>query len=108
MPNTWITDMKHYLDERGHIASLPGPVRRLADHLGAIVVAITARLPEKSGATGVRCRRRPGHRACIGEIFAETNHDMNIVWECIRCGDNGLIQGWQQTPWDSRRVGQLQ
>ncbi len=27
-------------------------------------------------------------------------HDDAIVWYCPVCGDNGLIQGWQDTFWD--------
>jgi len=50
----------------------------------------------------VRWRRRPGRLRCSGIIFSmpSIEHDDAIVWCCPVCGDNGLIQGWQDTLWD--------
>lgn len=54
---TWVTDMRHYLDEAGRTADMSATARNLADHLGAIVMAITgqpwgrgARRPRDAGA----------------------------------------------------------
>src|SRR5882672_5108143 len=106
MPDTWICDMTHYLDECGRVVdAMPGPARRLVDHLGAIVASVTAQAEDPIGPIGVRCRRRPGRRACPGEICAMMDDETNIVWECPACGDNGLIHHWQDTPWDARRSG---
>jgi hypothetical protein len=41
-------------------------------------------------------------------VCAVTDAEMNIAWECPACGDNGLIHHWQGTPWDARRLGELQ
>ena len=67
MPNAWIADMTHYLDDSGCIVEMPTRVRRLADHFGAIVAAMSTQTPEKVVRTQVRCRRRPGRRACASE-----------------------------------------
>jgi hypothetical protein len=107
MPNAWIADMTHYLDDSGCIVEMPTRVRRLADHFGAIVAAMSTQTPEKVVRTQVRCRRRPGRRACVGLIQAVINSEEHIRWQCPSCGDNGLISGWQRTPWDMRRVGLL-
>ena len=70
VPNTWITDMTHYLDDAGGIVAMPGRVRRLADHFGAIVAAVSALTLEKVVRTHVSCRRRPARRRCAGRIRA--------------------------------------
>ncbi len=102
MPDTWITDITHYLDERGAIVSMSGPARRLAQHLGAIVVAVTREPFQSATESGVPCRRRPSRKPCPGRIRAAITVDdvMDIVWECPSCGDNGRISNWHGTMWD--------
>jgi hypothetical protein len=50
--NTWVTDMRHYLDEAGPIGDMPGPALSLALFLGAIVAWVT------SGRSAVDARER--------------------------------------------------
>jgi hypothetical protein len=102
MADTWITDITDYLDERGALVSTPGPARRLAEHLGAIVVAVTREPFKSATASAVRCRRRPNRKPCLGHIRAALtlDGDMDIVWECPSCGDNGRISNWHGTMWD--------
>ena len=42
MGNTWITDIRHFLDENDNIGPESGPARLLAEYLGAIIVAVTS------------------------------------------------------------------
>ena len=105
MADTWITDITHFLDDTGGVAAKAGPARRIAEHFGAIIAAVSAQPLEARTSTRVRCRRRPGRRPCSGEIRAVFDCETNIVWECPACGDNGLIQNWQGTFWDSRHSG---
>lgn len=105
MANTWVVDMRDYLDESGGIVGLPTPARRLADHFGAIVVAMSDRTTGKVVRTHVKCRRRPGRRPCAGFLEAVIEHELRMIWECPVCGDNGAISGWQGTPWDLRGAG---
>jgi hypothetical protein len=103
--DTWITHMADFLDERGQLPSgLPGPARLLAEHLGAIVASVTSHRSKPS----VRCRRRPGHTRCSGEVDAALERDGVIRWACPACGDNGYIRGWQGTLWDCRVSGMVQ
>ncbi|HVG71954.1 MAG TPA: hypothetical protein VM819_13650 [Vicinamibacterales bacterium] len=54
--------------------------------------------------TNVPCRRSPGRRRCRGEIIGLLDRTSEYVeWHCPLCGDNGLIHGWQDTPWDRQR-----
>ena len=105
MANTWITDITHFLDGRGHIGNMPPAARKLADFFGAIVASIT---PEPWGTpadTHLHCRRRPQRRPCAGTIAAWVDPDnLQIEWECSNCGDNGVIHHWQATPWDCSHV----
>ena len=103
MGDTWVVDLRHYLDERtGDIPdSLPGPALSVALFFGSIVAWVTDHLPEAEWHTNVSCRRSPGRRRCLGEIFAELDGGTGqIVWRCPRCGDNGLIHGWEDTVWN--------
>jgi hypothetical protein len=80
-----ITDLRHFLDERGCIAPMPGPARRLAEFLTNIVATITHDMDEP--VAPIRCRRRPGHKPCPGLLDAQF-------------GDEGVIRGWEDTFWD--------
>jgi hypothetical protein len=98
MGNILVADMRHYIGEE-----LPPDVARLREHLGAIVEAVTLRIEtEIDYVTQIRCRRRPGHRRCDGEIIAfyDETEPSAIKWFCPFCGDGGYIRGWQGTAWD--------
>lgn len=78
----------------------PGPAKRLAVQLGAIVRAGSAR-PVGSGATsGVGCTRRPGRGPCDGFVMVFRHANGAIAWACDVCGDKGLITGWEGSPSD--------
>lgn len=103
MGNTWITNMRHFLNEDGTIpVDLPGPALRLAKYFGSIVEAVSSRQDLENAHTGVKCRRRPGRKPCGGEILAiiDKRNDFAINWHCSICDDNGLISGWQGTMYD--------
>jgi len=108
MGETFVINMLHYLDDAGDFTLRSGPARRFAEHQGAIVVAVTSRTPAtaQDHVTDVRCRRRPGHKGCIGLVVAsyQDNDPQTIVWECPVCKDNGYISGWQETIWDKQRL----
>ncbi len=101
MGNTWITDMRHYLDEAGRLSSMPNAALSIALFLGSIVEWMTSEPLANVHQTNVRCRRSPGHVRCIGRIQAGyEEHGEIIRWLCPICGDNGYIRGWQGTLWD--------
>jgi hypothetical protein len=101
MPGTLITNLTHFLDERGCIAPMEGPARRLAEFLTGIVAAMTHDMDEPALPT--RCRRRPGRKPCPGILdtqFGGDFEDLAILWRCPECGDHGMITHWQNTFWD--------
>ena len=104
---TWVTDLSHFVDDQtGELpTNVPGPARRLMEHQTRIVAAATAATDGHDHAGDqIKCRRRPGHRACSGLIEHHVWADERITWRCPRCGDNGIISNWQSTAWDRRAV----
>lgn len=99
MGNTWITDIRHFLNDDGSISDMPNQARKLADYFGRIVKGVTLRRGNAL-ATGVRCRRRFRHRPCPGEIIAFIDEKDAVSWSCPVCNDNGIISGWRGTIWD--------
>ena len=107
MGNVWITDIRHYLSKDLRNIELPAPAAKLRDYLGSIIEAVTARNPEQvDHVTEIRCRRRPKHRRCEGNVIAYFAEDDPTVikWYCMFCSDSGYIRGWQGTIWDKMRV----
>ena len=100
MGDTWVTDIRHFLDVEGRIPDLPGRALSILLHLCSIVGWVTNNLPGKPERTNVFCRRQPGRRRCLGEIEAGFQDMFTIVWRCPECGDNGIITGWDRTAWD--------
>jgi hypothetical protein len=102
MGDTFIVDMRHYLDDSGEIPDIPGPALNLALFFGAIVGWVTSHSGHVTW-TNVPCRRSPGRRRCRGDILASFDADSGgIVWECPLCDDRGFIHGWEGTQWDRR------
>jgi hypothetical protein len=104
---TWVTDLSHFVDaQTGELpTNVPGPTRRLMEHQTRIVTAATTATDGHDHARDqIKCRRRPGHRACSGVIEHRVWADERITWRCPSCGDNGVISNWQSTAWDRRSV----
>jgi hypothetical protein len=101
MVDTWVVDLRHYLDEHGAIAPKSGSAYRLAQYFATIVREITADIGGEIYFARVRCRRKPKRKPCPGEIDSVIDPESGvIVWECPVCGDNGTIRGWEGTLWD--------
>lgn len=96
-----VTDLNHCLDVG---PETPGPARKLAEHLIAIVSAASAGDARTRWETALPCRRRPGNRACPGRVIVMwTQPERPIDWCCSRCGDDGTISNWAGSLYDLRR-----
>src|SRR5208283_969338 len=105
MSNTWVTDIRHFLDSEGNVIREHHGAWCLAQYFCLIIEAVTGRsVHRQDRSTGVQCRRRPGHKPCEGIIIADFYEQdaATIPWGSHLCGDNGYIRGWQETPWDKR------
>lgn len=102
MGDTWITDIRHFLNEKGVFPDeLPKPALSIANHMAAIIVDATN--DDDTITTAVRCRRRPGRKRCSGYIVSSIQEDNRIRWFCPSCDDNGYISGWEKTIWNLRQ-----
>jgi hypothetical protein len=100
VPWVFVSDLRHFLD-LPHEA--PGPARRMAEHLTLIVRAATAGEAGSSWVSALCCKRRPSHRACPGYIeVLRADVPPSIQWRCTSCGDEGVISGWEESPFDLR------
>lgn len=97
----FVSDLRRFLDMPD---DAPGPARKMADQLGNIVRAATAADTGSSWVSALPCRRRPGHRPCPGHIAVfRADLPAPIQWACSSCDDEGVISGWQDSPFDLRR-----
>lgn len=98
-----VADLHHFLDLPPDV---PGPARRLAEHLGNIVRAASAGDTATAWESAVPCRRRPANRSCMGQMIVQrTALEAPIRWRCSVCDDDGVISNWADSPFDLRRSG---
>jgi hypothetical protein len=96
----FVSDLRHFLDMPD---DAPGPARRMADRLTSVVRSATAGDAGATWVSALRCDRRPGRRPCPGHIaVVRTEVPPSISWQCTSCGDDGVISGWEQSPYDLR------
>ena len=75
----------------------------MAEHLFGIVRAGTAGDAGVPWVSALVCRRRPGRRPCPGHLAViRSNVEATIEWRCTACGDDGVIRGWERSPYDLR------
>ena len=86
----YITDARHFLDDKGAIAPLRGPAKAMADfHAGVIAYATDF---DDAGVTLPRC-----FKCKKGTVEAALAQDDAIVWHCPRCQAEGRISNRQGT-----------
>jgi hypothetical protein len=97
----FVSDLRHFLDMPD---DAPGPARAMAAQLFDLVRAATAGDPDRAWLSALTCRRRPGNRPCRGfmVVARPDKRPGSIEWRCERCGDQGMISGWEDSPFDLR------
>jgi len=76
----------------------------MAEHLSLIVRAATAGDAGLKWVSTLRCGRRPGRQPCPGHVeVMRIDVPPSIEWQCTSCGDDGVISGWEHSPFDLRR-----
>lgn len=98
----FVSDLRHFLDITD---DAPGPARKMAEQLGSVVRAATAGEAGTPWLSALTCRRRPGNRPCRGHIAVfRPDLPAPIEWQCSVCGDEGVISGWEDSPFDLRQT----
>lgn len=96
----FVSNLRHFLDLPDDVS---GPARRMAERLTLIVRAATAGDAGAARVSALTCDRRPGHRPCAGHLAVQrTDVPPSIAWRCTSCGDEGVISGWERSPYDLR------
>jgi hypothetical protein len=97
----YVTDMRHFAGLDEMVGPQFGPAKRSAAYLGGVVSAATAHLPGEAIATALACHRRPGRKPCPGRLLVRrAEAPARIEWACPACGEEGVISGWEGSPWD--------
>ena len=98
-----VTNIQHFLDENGEVSDIPLEAQELLRFLLAIIEAASTNYDVPVAFADTKCRCVVNGNACDGDIevwvYAEDNR---ISWECLECGDEGVISHWEGTHWDKR------
>lgn len=98
-----VTDIQHFLDENGEVPDLPTEARNLLRFLSGVVVAASTEYGKPVTLAAVKCIGTERGDLCGGEIEVWVYADDNrIGWECLDCGNEGVISNWEGTRWDKR------
>jgi hypothetical protein len=89
----YITDARHFLDDKCAIAPLRGPAQAMADFNAGVIAYATDF--DDAGVTLPRC-----FKCKRGTVEAALTQDDAIVWHCPGCQAEGRISNWQGTLWD--------
>ena len=96
----FVSDLRHYLDLP---EAAPGAAHKVVQRLGDIVRAATAGDIGSTWISALACHRRPSRRPCPGRIAVlRDSVEGPIQWQCTGCGDDGVVSGWQCSPYDLR------
>ena len=100
---TMVTNIRHFLDENDEVPELTPEANELLSFLAAIVEAATTAYDRPVTMANVKCRNISDGNLCLGEVEGFVYADNNqIGWECLECGDDGIITNWEHTTWDCR------
>src|SRR6185312_2983045 len=81
----------------------PGPAHKMAKRLREIVRAGTAGEVGSTWSSALECHRQPGRRPCPGRLaLLRDSVEGPIQWQCTSCGDDGVVSGWHDSPFDLR------
>ena len=100
---TLITNIQHFLDENGEVLNIPPEAQELLTFLSAIIEAASTEYDAPVAFADIKCRSVVNGKSCPGkiEVWVYTE-DNRIGWECLECGEEGVISHWEGTQWDKR------
>ena len=98
-----ITNIQHFIDGAKPVVGSSREAQELLNFLTAIIEAATEAYDQPMTVSTACCRNDVNGQTCFGNIEVFVDFDTNqIGWECVECGNEGIITGWEDTPWDKR------
>ena len=95
----YITDARHFLNDKGAIGHQQGPAKVMAEfHANTIAYATDFEEAGVNAPTCFKCKK--------GQVEAQIAPDDAIDWSCPRCRAQGRISNWQDTLWDLTEQGE--
>jgi hypothetical protein len=95
----YISDMTHFLNEKGNIPKeMPAEAREIAGFFAMVVDITTQRLSTILTPTTLRCFNKGCH-GLINTTLKPSRKE--IHWFCPECKNEGVISNWQGTKWDN-------
>jgi hypothetical protein len=88
----YVIDLRHYLNDKGAIARVKGPARKMTEFVTAVVSAMTDLLEKVPGPSCIKCRN--------ASVRSGMARDGAVVWICPKCHTEGRISYWEGSFWD--------
>jgi hypothetical protein len=96
----WVINIRHWLDDTNSGPALP-QLRFKVKKLSEIIMFATSLSNSVSAEAALKCWRRPKRKPCNGSMELDLDESIGqIHWCCSKCGDEGVITGWQGLIWD--------
>ncbi len=98
------TNINHFLNDDGELADLNPESRKFVALLTSIIEQASSRCSEHPTFINTPCQSITDNKVCLGDIATDITNEDQIIWECVKCGENGLITEWQNTQWNHRKI----
>jgi hypothetical protein len=95
---TWSTDLGDLPRAQEPEATAAGA--RRAEFTRELVEAATSRHVKAPWCSAVRCIARVGRRTCRAQIHVAQPDAQHVEWTCARCGERGVVTGFEGTDVD--------
>lgn len=98
-----VANIQHFLDDDGNVADLPDEAIILVSFLSIIIETASSNYDLPVSFADTICRCLINGQPCLGDIEVWVyTEDNQIGWECLECGDDGIVSNWEGTQWDKR------
>ncbi len=95
-------DLRHFLDEEGHVLELTDQAETIFKFLIKIVSSVSKNIEMPLINVDLKCTTRADELSCEGSIEARCIAIGMIEWHCDTCEASGTISNWQGSLWDKQ------